>query len=343
MASPDPERTPRLDSGGEWEDLFAALRLRLEQWPLPLAYPAEQCLRWASSPASLVNWSFQLYGQTLRLTSLYLAGAYLAGKVARTDLNTAIQEDLRRPLLGKWRGFLRDALDRLINSRLDVPLVRAIRDFHAAVGTRRDSPGAPTMRDGRLVRKPTPVLDALLEMRNDLVHGARGLDDDVAGAVLPGLAPLLKRLVEALDHLQGFRLIARSPLGAEIALHGPRPPDNVEDHVCELIDPEGNRLLLRPLPSLTYSAKRCASRTPRRSIYFSTTAGRKSAFATLAFRTRRSARISIRTSLWRWSEKRSRRGCRTLSAPGIASGCARLWPCASSSWRPTAVVPPRRR
>jgi len=46
------------------EDFVDALKSRITGWPLPLAYPADQCLRWPSSPASLVNWSFQLYGQS---------------------------------------------------------------------------------------------------------------------------------------------------------------------------------------------------------------------------------------------------------------------------------------
>jgi hypothetical protein len=34
---------------------------------------------------------------------------HLASEIARSNLNTAIREVLRRPLLGKWRGVLRDA------------------------------------------------------------------------------------------------------------------------------------------------------------------------------------------------------------------------------------------
>jgi tetratricopeptide (TPR) repeat protein len=228
-------------------DFLAALASRVERWPLPLAHPAQQCLEWAGAPASLVNWSFQLYGQSLRLPALYLTGAYLASEVARTDLNTALQEDLRRPLLGKWRGFLRDAIDRLVNSGLDTALVRAVRDFHAEIGARSDAPASPTLRDGQLVRKKTTVLDAILEMRNDLAHGARGLDEDVAANLLASLSPLMTRLVEALDCLDGFKLIAQSLQGQETLLHGPTPPALAADHHCALIGPDGTRIPLRPL------------------------------------------------------------------------------------------------
>lgn len=234
------------DSSGNLDDFLASLRPRVVVWPLPLAYPAERCLHWVSSPAALVNWSFKLFGQSLRLTSLYLAGAYLAGEIARTDINTAIQEDLRRPLLGKWRGFLRDTVERLA-SQSDDPLIQAVQAFHSAIGVRRDSPGPPTLRDGHIVRTPTTVVDAILETRNTLEHGPRGIDDDMAADLLSSLSPLMKRLVEAFDSLQGFQLTAVANSGKETSLHGPDPPQLDEDHVCQLVDPAGNRLPLNPL------------------------------------------------------------------------------------------------
>lgn len=234
------------EAGYEIDSCLDAMRRRVSNWPLPIAYPAAQCISSSGEPAALVNWSLQFFGQTLRLTSLFLAADYLASPSGRTDLNTAIADGLRRPLLGHWRGFLRDALDRLTGTRSSSPLVQAVHAFHIAVGVRKDTSGPVIVRDGAIIRGKVPTLDGILQMRNDLAHGAGALDHETAARLLTDLAPAIERIAVAFDALSGFRLIAEDRSGVEHDLQGSTTTVQVEGS-CSIRNPDGSVQSLYPL------------------------------------------------------------------------------------------------
>ncbi len=108
------------------------------------------------------------------------------------------------------------------------------------------------IRDGQIVRGQTTVLDAILQIRNETQHATRILDNETGRFLQVNLCPLMCRLVEGLDSLSGFQLVAISESNGTIALHGPDLPEVDESHHCLLVDPAGTSQSLYPLAMLDF-------------------------------------------------------------------------------------------
>ena len=127
------------------------------------------------------------FGALLRLLTSVVCARYLRQEGSRLQIDRSLASNMRRPSLGHHLDFLR----------------------HCCMATDQDwGPVQPLLREvsALTLRGPDNPMVGLVEARNRTFHGARVLDEKIAGTALGPLVALLKDAVESLPALRTIQV-----------------------------------------------------------------------------------------------------------------------------------------
>ena len=167
-------------------------------WNEPLGVMIDQCYN-IENPSLRHTHILYTYGLILRYLAATLAAYYLHNSYNDSKIDRCIITDLRRPTYGNLLGFLRYCTkSKNIEWGLLNDLILNIKRLF-----KKRSSMLPNIPNS------TPILDAFISYRNNIVHAGSTIKEEEAKLSLIPLEKLLSYILESLNVMQKFNILIK--------------------------------------------------------------------------------------------------------------------------------------